>query len=290
MNVLHTSDLHGCRQFYREIVDCIEGKEIDAIFLGGDLLPRMGHDDTSVKIQRDFIRDEIYPFLLEVKERSHASVFAIPGNNDWAAVLPDFRKLEEAGFVGIPYPETRCLTEGIRVLGYPYVPPTPFSPKDFERRDQTQDAPRQTTRNPVISLNGRIEAIDEIRYFNRHTAMEDDLASLPLHESGDEVIFLFHAPPYDTRLDRPYNETPLGSRAVRHFIQKNQPRITLHGHIHESPAVTSAYGQKIGKTVAVNAGQSERRLSAVIFDPDRPEETMTHTIYGDLKITGAEWS
>ena len=55
MNVLHTSDLHGCRHFYREIVECIETREIDAVFLGGDLLPRIGHDDTSVKIQKDFI-------------------------------------------------------------------------------------------------------------------------------------------------------------------------------------------------------------------------------------------
>ena len=290
MNVLHTSDLHGCRQFYREIVDCIETREIDAVFLGGDLLPRMGHDNTSVKIQKDFIRDEIHPFLLEVRERSHASVFVIPGNNDWAAVLPDFRKLEDAGLVIIPYPESHCLAEGIRVLGYPYVPPTPFSPKDFERRDQTQDAPRQTTRYPVISLDGRIEAIDEARYFAQHPAIEDDLASLSLNESSDEVIFLFHAPPYNTGLDRAYDETPLGSRAILHFIQQHQPRITLHGHIHESPAVTSAYGQKIGKTVAVNAGQSERRLSAVIFDTNRPEETMTHTIYGALKITETEWS
>ncbi len=285
MNVLHTSDLHGCRQFYREIVDWIETREIDAIFLGGDLLPRMGHGDTSVNIQKDFIRDEIHPFLLEVRDRSHASVFAIPGNNDWAAVLPDFRKLEDAGLVIIPYPESRCLTEGFRVWGYPYVPPTPFSPKDFERRDQTEDAPNQTTRYPVISLNGRIEAVDEARYFDRHAAIEDDLASLSRHESGDEVLFLFHAPPYNSLLDRAYDKTPLGSKAVRHFIQQHQPRITLHGHIHESPAVTSAYGQKIGKTLAVNAGQSERRLSAVLFDTDRPEETMTHTIYGALKIT-----
>jgi len=35
----------------------------------------------------------------------------------------------------------------------------------------------------------------------------------------------------------------------------------------------------------VNAGQTGRGLSAVLFDSDRPGETMRHTLYGALPTT-----
>jgi Icc-related predicted phosphoesterase len=40
-----------------------------------------------------------------------------------------------------------------------------------------------------------------------------------------------------------------GRSAVREFIEKHQPLLGLHGHIHESKGVA-----KIGRTVCVNPG------------------------------------
>jgi Icc-related predicted phosphoesterase len=42
---------------------------------------------------------------------------------------------------------------------------------------------------------------------------------------------------------------PLGSTAVREAIEKHQPALSLHGHIHESRGVA-----RIGQTVSLNPG------------------------------------
>ena len=78
------------------------------------------------------------------------------------------------------------------------------------------------------------------------------------------VILNTHAPPYNTRLDlapkldknlKPVTAmgSPVmihvGSTSVRKFIEKYQPLIGLHGHIHESYA-----SDKIKDTIVVNPG------------------------------------
>ena len=81
------------------------------------------------------------------------------------------------------------------------------------------------------------------------------------------VIFNFHAPPKDSSLDTAAEldwstdpprvvtsgGTPVmygaGSAAVRAAIEKYQPLLSLHGHIHESRGHVN-----LGRTVAVNPG------------------------------------
>jgi len=81
------------------------------------------------------------------------------------------------------------------------------------------------------------------------------------------TIFNFHVPPVDSTLDTcpmlDWTSDPprqivkngqavmhgAGSHAVRHVIERAQPMLSLHGHIHESGGTT-----RIGATVAVNPG------------------------------------
>jgi hypothetical protein len=78
----------------------------------------------------------------------------------------------------------------------------------------------------------------------------------------ERAIFNFHAPPYGTGLDeapalddqlRPMHGgammKPVGSTAVRDAINRYQPMLSVHGHIHESRAV-----KKMGRTLAINPG------------------------------------
>ncbi|MGQ9624742.1 MAG: metallophosphoesterase family protein [Candidatus Bathycorpusculaceae bacterium] len=80
----------------------------------------------------------------------------------------------------------------------------------------------------------------------------------------ESAIFNFHAPPYQTKLDeaplldKDLNPVirsgsvvmvPVGSKAVKKMIEKYQPFLGLHGHIHESSG-----SMKIGKTYCVNPG------------------------------------
>jgi Icc-related predicted phosphoesterase len=77
-------------------------------------------------------------------------------------------------------------------------------------------------------------------------------------------IFMIHVPPYDSGLDeaplldqnlRPTISAgdvlrgPVGSTAVRRIIEKYQPVLSVHGHIHESGGE-----RRIGQTLAINPG------------------------------------
>ncbi len=86
------------------------------------------------------------------------------------------------------------------------------------------------------------------------------------------AIFNFHAPPYGYALDLAPELTKdlvqaadrkihVGSRAVTKMIEKYQPLLGLHGHIHESRGV-----QKVKRTTLINPGSeySEGILKGVV--------------------------
>jgi len=99
---------------------------------------------------------------------------------------------------------------------------------------------------------------------------EDDKLEARLEKYISQVkdtssaIFNFHAPPYQSKLDEaplldkdlnPIIQggsvvmVPVGSKAVRKMIEKYQPLLGLHGHIHEASG-----SMKIGRTHCVNPG------------------------------------
>jgi Icc-related predicted phosphoesterase len=62
-------------------------------------------------------------------------------------------------------------------------------------------------------------------------------------------IMICHTPPYDTRLDRLLDGRPVGSPAVRAFIESAAPDVAVVGHIHEGRGL-----DRIGTTLVLNAG------------------------------------
>jgi Icc-related predicted phosphoesterase len=62
-----------------------------------------------------------------------------------------------------------------------------------------------------------------------------------------------------------FKMAPAGSTAVRDAIEKHQPLLALHGHIHESRGTF-----KIGGTLCMNPGSeyAERILRSVLLDID----------------------
>jgi Icc-related predicted phosphoesterase len=81
---------------------------------------------------------------------------------------------------------------------------------------------------------------------------------------ASKAIFNLHCPPFKSGLDEaPAIDAdlrllhggralrPVGSTAVREAIERHQPLISLHGHIHESKGAV-----KIGKTLSINPGSS----------------------------------
>jgi Icc-related predicted phosphoesterase len=70
------------------------------------------------------------------------------------------------------------------------------------------------------------------------------------------LALICHAPPLNTKLDRVREGLHAGSRAVREFIEKQQPSYFFCGHIHEAEGVA----EQLGSTRAQNVGKRGRLL------------------------------
>ncbi|MEO0127055.1 MAG: metallophosphoesterase [candidate division WOR-3 bacterium] len=62
-------------------------------------------------------------------------------------------------------------------------------------------------------------------------------------------IFVSHAPPFNTKVDKTLTGMHVGSKHIREFIEKNQPDLCICGHIHEARNT-----DRIGRTIIANPG------------------------------------
>jgi uncharacterized protein len=167
--------------------------------------------------------------LIDQVDLSRVDVVVMPGNDDDWDIDDVIRSYSDRGIVW-------CLDGPVDVLGAPmisldYVSPTPW------------DTPREDSeRGMAKRIRGLVKQLAD----------------------PSKAIFNFHAPPHGTMLDLApeldANKKPVtiagqvsfvhvGSKAVTEAIEKYQPMIGLHGHIHES------YGHdKIGRTPVINPG------------------------------------
>jgi Icc-related predicted phosphoesterase len=167
--------------------------------------------------------------------------FVCPGNDDEMEVdqvvrRSDFVQLAEGRMVDI---------DGFSMISTGWSNPTPWK----THREDTEE-----------KLGERIEAM---------------VAQVP---DFSRAIFNLHCPPYKSGLDEaPAIDAdlkllhggralrPVGSTAVRASIEKHQPLLSLHGHIHESKGAI-----KIGKTLSINPGSAyeEGMLMGAIIQLD----------------------
>jgi len=120
-------------------------------------------------------------------------------------------------------------------------------------------------RSQGVSLHGEGRRLGDLGVFgcggsnitpmDTPTEFEEDelLAILERGHAGvadaPRRLMICHTPPYDTRLDRLMNGTPVGSAAVRRFIEARTPQVCVVGHIHEGRGV-----DRVGETLVLNAG------------------------------------
>ena len=143
--------------------------------------------------------------------------------------------------------------------------------------DAVDDIIRASKR--VILVEGLVTQLDEHHemiasgWSNRtpwNTHREEDEERLKIRyetmisqlKNRENAIFNVHVPPYKSGLDeapeldenlRPVLAgqalKPVGSTALREMIERSQPLLGLHGHIHEGRGAT-----RIGKTLCLNPG------------------------------------
>lgn len=160
-------------------------------------------------------------------------VYATGGNDDLTEVMATLDRPDAKAFVGCEDRAVALDDEHVMV-SMPYVNPTPWkTPREAEEDELAQ----------------RIDAV---------------IAGIGEHRN---VIFNFHAPPKDSTLDTcamldATTDPPsqivrggqpvlygAGSTAIRSAVERYQPLLGLHGHIHESQATA-----RLGRTLCVNPG------------------------------------
>jgi len=266
------SDRHGRRDRYEALFEAISDEEPGAVFLGGDLLPPMGGIDGSEAFVEDFLRARFLDLWQEIKGRGGArpQCMLILGNDDPRSSEAAFMAGEEAG--AWLYLHKKIGRVGDHpVHGYPFVPPTPFGLKDWERYDVSRFVDPGCV-SPEEGYRSVATDVESMRYrtiLRDLNAIEGDLHS---------AIMLFHSPPYKSLLDRAgldgvmVEHVPVdvhvGSIAIQRFIEERQPLLTLHGHIHESARLKGAWRDKIGETHCFSAAHDGPELALVRFDPD----------------------
>ncbi|MDI6809021.1 MAG: metallophosphoesterase [Candidatus Eisenbacteria bacterium] len=274
--IIFTADLHGKREHYEELFSLAENPGARTIIIGGDLTPH-GYGLDGILKQRKFLTDFLVPRLDAFSAAAPGiEVFLMMGNDDWRVNMDvlrsnagrSFRLLEAKGNV---------LADGTLLIGYPFVPITPFRLKDWEKWDK-----KLTGQENFFGLRSTEDGIEEISLEERkHEKLETDLLKISGEIEPHDFIFVSHSPPYGTLLDLISPESHVGSQSIREFLEKHSPRLSLHGHIHESPYVSKRYKEKLAGTLCVNPGQSfASKLHAVIFEAADPEGTISHTIFG----------
>jgi len=242
MRIIYSCDLHGRKNLYDMLMNFAVEQDCECIIIGGDLFPTRlsaplklisGNADfnESLRTQLEFIDTYLVPVLSEfMKKHSHIKILYVPGNHDWKISTEHFRQC---------LPQAVCMhnaiecINGVTFMGYGCVTDSPFWVKDYVRRD-TRTSVHTSSRYPLISTPRGVCISENAAYAYENPSIEEELSSLTLAKHND-AICIFHCPPYDTGLDTLHDGKPIGSLAIRQYIEQNKPMISLHGHIHESP-------------------------------------------------------
>lgn len=268
------SDLHGHLDRYHKLFQVIDHEKPDVVFVGGDFLPFPAHDEMLPDFILGYLSEELARLRRSLADR-YPRIFLIMGNDDIRAAEPAVRKLENLGLLKYIHGRKDTLGE-YTLYGYAHVPPTPFLLKDWERYDLSRYidpgdiSPEEGHRSIPIPERER-----------KHATIKNDLDRLAAGETLEKAVFLFHAPPYQTNLDRAAldgrvidgvpMDVHVGSIAVRQFIETRQPYLTLHGHIHESAKLTGSWNDRIGRTWMFSAAHHGPELAIVSFDLENLE-------------------
>jgi Icc-related predicted phosphoesterase len=310
IRLYYASDIHGSDVLWRKFLNAADAYNVSVLIMGGDLtgkvvVPLVQHEDgfhvelfaVSHVVAGDEIEEMenrirangMYPHRMSPDEVSRVAglsedekeawfadvmrvtfgqwlaladerldsstrCFVMPGNDDPEGVD---RAIEEA--VKVEACDDRVVEfQGHTMISLGYANRTPF------------DSPRE---------------LDEEELLRRITALAEQAGNM------ERCIFNLHVPPYDSSLDTAPALTedlevimsgsapkmiPVGSTAVRQAIERFQPLLALHGHVHESAGAT-----RIGRTLCINPGSDYHtgRISGCLIQL-RPDKVVHQFVAG----------
>ena len=266
MRILYVTDLHGIEWKYDRLFQVVVNSDVNALVNGGDMLPK-GRDPAC---QGHFIDDFLEGHFKKFNDACIHYLCCL-GNDDLRRFEPMFQSICDKYHHVHSIAQRRIELGGFEFIGMNWVVDYPFRLKDRCRMDTEDYVFQEQYGSGLLSTDsGWMELEDWFAYAKTLPTIEEELSRLVQPNDMSRTIYSTHMPPFDMGLDQCAHGLKVGSRAVYEFLESRQPRLSLHGHIHESPACSEKWWGKIGKTVCIQPGQLEA-LSYVLIDLDTME-------------------
>jgi len=277
MKILYTSDIHANPEHLYSLLDVADKEAVDAVIVGGDLVPHYLPDADIIGLlqaQALYLENTFIPAIRQFKQQRQVAVYLDLANDDFICIRKVLENYTPELF-NLLHMQKHKLTDHVDIIGYMFVPPTPFYRKDWEKPDSAEFP---FARDNIITLDGYTsisgQLVKTVIDLSSDDTIENDL--MQVSELIDRpFIFVAHSPPYQTALDVLDNGLPVGSLSIRRFIEawsrKDLLIASLHGHIHGSPDRTGAISTTIENATCINPGQNEGRgtpLRYVILELD----------------------
>jgi uncharacterized protein len=274
--ILYASDLHGNQTHYRLLLQLAEEERPDILILGGDNAPK-SKDKRSPQLQFRFFEKAVSSMIAGFRRRERpdfkTKIYMIFGNDDFRSYADDLKQLFSSYDVNVLWNDVVKVDEYYDLLAYSFVPLTPFKYKDWEKLDSYNDVRDNVKTDGLVSFHNELRPASYNEIISRGT-IRNDLDTL-FGQTRKALIFVCHAPPANTDLDTTYTNEHVGSVAVKTSIEKYQPIISLHGHIHEAFEKSHRFCQRIGPTtVAINPGHHFNRSDLHAISIELPSQAI----------------
>jgi Icc-related predicted phosphoesterase len=303
MKLYYATDVHGSEICWKKFINAAKFYEVDTLILGGDMtgkaiVPIIAQGNNKYKVtlleQETILEGQeavdkmfktiqnrgYYPYVTDPDEVTYIST--TPGRSDELFLEQAVTTVQR----WIDYADEKLAGTGIRC----YVCPG--------NDDMMEIDPVLATSKSIQLAEGRVVRLDDYHEMAStgwsnptpwHTHREEpDEALLKRIEAVvsqvkdvPNAVFALHAPPYGSGLDEAPELTadlrpayagrsliPVGSRAVLQIIEKYQPLLALHGHIHEGKGT-----RKFRRTLCINTGSMY-------------EQGILHGVVAELKPKG----
>lgn len=282
MKIFFATDIHGSEICWRKFLNAAAFYKADMVILGGDvtgkvLIPIVEYNGYwQVTVRGQTMRIESREALEDVEQqiRNRGSYPAIVSPDELHHLSEHEGEVDRRFSVEMQHSLDRWLDMADTKLRGGQIGCILNGGNDdiFEIDEMIESSPCVTfAEGKVLDLGGfsmvSMGWTNPTPWDTFREAPEDELATkieaVAQHVPDmGRTIFNFHAPPFGTGLDdapaldenlRPMHGgavmKPVGSVAVRDAINKHQPLLSVHGHIHESRGI-----KKMGRTLAINPG------------------------------------
>lgn len=293
------TDIHGSEVCWRKFLNAGKHYDADVIVLGGDITGKAlvpivevgDHWEATLSETPRTLRSEadVAEFEEAARRRGYYPFRSTPEEVEQLDADPQMRdELFRQHMVAtvqrwMSLADDRLTDEGPRC----YV--CPGNDDRFEIDEVIASAQRvELAEGRVLEVDGfQIASTGWSNHTPWHSYREEDESELArriesvvsqVTAPSEKTIYSFHCPPHGTGLDHAPELTEdltpragsralvsMGSTAVRDAIERDQPALSLHGHIHEARGTA-----RLGQTLSINPGSSyeDGQLLGALIDLD----------------------